>query len=100
MGMTRAKYADAVHNSECNSTALLAHARRQHRSHETTLHANAGISSGAGSLFATSPDLSSRFMSSECVSAGKLAKDIASFALEGGTIFIGVDEDSSPPPLR
>jgi hypothetical protein len=99
MDMTRAKYADAVHNSECNSTALLAHACGQHRAHETTLHANAGISSGAGSLFATSPDLSSRFMSSECVSAGKLAKDIASFALEGGTIFIGVDEDSSPPPL-
>ncbi len=38
-------------------------------------------------------------MSSECVSAGKLAKYIASSALEGGTIFLGVDEDSSPPPL-
>jgi hypothetical protein len=26
MDMTRAKYADAVHNSECHSTALLAYA--------------------------------------------------------------------------
>lgn len=85
--------------SECKSTELLAHPCWQHRAHETTLHANAGISSGAGSLFATFPDLSPRFMSSECVSAGKLAKYIASFGLEGGTIFLGVDEDSSPPPL-
>ena len=28
-----------------------------------------------------------------------LAKDIAAFALDGGTILIGVDEDTSPPGL-
>jgi predicted HTH transcriptional regulator len=28
-----------------------------------------------------------------------LAKDIAAFALDGGTILIGIDEDSSPPAL-
>jgi hypothetical protein len=41
MDMTRAKYADAVHKSECKSTELLAHACGQHRAHETTLHASA-----------------------------------------------------------
>ena len=40
MDVTRAKYADAVHKSECKSTELLAHACGQHRAHETTLHAN------------------------------------------------------------
>lgn len=34
--VTRAKYADAVHKSECKSTELLAHACGQHRAHETT----------------------------------------------------------------
>ena len=29
----------------------------------------------------------------------KLACDIAAFALDGGTILIGVDEDTSPPSL-
>ena len=29
----------------------------------------------------------------------KLANDIAAFSLDGGTIVIGVDEDTSPPRL-
>jgi hypothetical protein len=54
MDMTRAKYADAVHKSECKSTERLAHACGQHRAHETTLHAT-GRRRGRGPLSARWP---------------------------------------------
>jgi hypothetical protein len=49
MDMTRAKYADAVHKSECKSTERLAHACGRHRAHETTLHATAADAAEAPS---------------------------------------------------
>ena len=43
-------------------------------------------------------DLKRELQSGESGNKG-LAKDIAAFALDGGTILIGVDEDRSPPEL-
>ena len=99
MDVTHAKYADAVHKSQCKSTELLP--MRAGSTERTKRHCTRtpGSAAALALCLRTFPDLSPRFMSSEYVSAGKLVKYTDLFALAGGTIFLGVDEDSSPPPL-